>query len=330
MTTSRRRPPSRVTAADVARSLGVSRATVGFVLNDTPGQTISAATRSRVLAEAKRLGYRPHSAARALASGRSRIVLMLLPDWPMDHAVHAYIDEAGAALDRLGYALVTTSRFERHRVAPMWEMLSPSVVVSMAPLSPSVRAQVDAMGIPVIEPGALADRNRQEVPLDNGAALQVDHLVEQGRAHLAYAFSDDSRISGLVAQRLEAARAAAARAGIAEPITTAVDEGTAAQAVERWAENGVDGVVAYNDQIAALVLGAALRAGRRVPEDLAIIGHDDTPLAGLLVPSLSSIRMDLHGLGTYIAELVLNVLEDSPLPPVGPAGDLHLVRREST
>src|SRR6187399_2916197 len=61
----------RVTAADIARSLGISRATVGFVLNETPGQTISAATRDRVLAEAKRLGYRPNNAARA---GRSRLL----------------------------------------------------------------------------------------------------------------------------------------------------------------------------------------------------------------------------------------------------------------
>jgi DNA-binding LacI/PurR family transcriptional regulator len=69
----------RVTAADVARSLGLSRATVGFVLNDTPGQTIPAATRDRVLAEAKRLGYRANTAAQALASGRSRIILLVPP-----------------------------------------------------------------------------------------------------------------------------------------------------------------------------------------------------------------------------------------------------------
>ena len=71
MASTTRQVGKRVTAADVARSLGLSRATVGFVLNDTPGQTIPPATRERVLTEAARLGYRPHSAARALASGRS-------------------------------------------------------------------------------------------------------------------------------------------------------------------------------------------------------------------------------------------------------------------
>ena len=92
----------RVTAADVARSLGLSRATVGFVLNDTPGQTIPPATRERVLAEASRLGYRPHSAARALASGRSHIVLLVLPDWPLDFTLRRNIEEASLALDANG------------------------------------------------------------------------------------------------------------------------------------------------------------------------------------------------------------------------------------
>ncbi len=101
-----RRPTTRrVTAADVARSLGLSRATVGFVLNDTPGQSIPDATRQRVLAEAERMGYRPHRAAQTLASGRSRIVLLQLPDWPIGASLRAHLDAAAATLDEAGYAM---------------------------------------------------------------------------------------------------------------------------------------------------------------------------------------------------------------------------------
>ena len=88
----------RVTAADVARALGISRTTVSFVLNNTPGQTIPAATRERVITEAKRLGYRPHMAARTLRSGQSRIVLLILPDWPMDYSMRTHLDEASLVL----------------------------------------------------------------------------------------------------------------------------------------------------------------------------------------------------------------------------------------
>ena len=99
--------PKRVTAADVASELGISRATVGYVLNDTPGQTISEATKRRVLAKAQSLGYQPNRAAQALASGSSRIVLLILPDWPLDHSMRAHLDETSLALEDAGYSLVT-------------------------------------------------------------------------------------------------------------------------------------------------------------------------------------------------------------------------------
>ena len=84
----------RITAADIAREVGVSRTTVGFVLNATPGQTISPATTRKVLDAAERLGYRPHLAAQALARGRTNIVLLVLPDWPVDYSMRRHLDEA--------------------------------------------------------------------------------------------------------------------------------------------------------------------------------------------------------------------------------------------
>ena len=81
------RRPSRVTAADVAARAGVSRATVSYVLNDTPHQVIPETTRERVRAAAAELGYTPSVAARALMTGRSDIVLLLLPEWPIGTCV---------------------------------------------------------------------------------------------------------------------------------------------------------------------------------------------------------------------------------------------------
>src|SRR4051812_43365688 len=79
--------PRRATSADVAREAGVSRATVSYVLNDTPHQKIPEATRRRVLEAAARLGYAPSAAARTLRTGRSDVVLGMLPDWPIGPAV---------------------------------------------------------------------------------------------------------------------------------------------------------------------------------------------------------------------------------------------------
>ncbi|MET0780734.1 MAG: LacI family DNA-binding transcriptional regulator [Microbacterium sp.] len=322
-----------MTAADVARSLGLSRATVGFVLNDTPGQTIPTATRTRVLAEAQRLGYRPHTAARALASGRSRIILLVLPDWPLDYAMRTHLDEASLALDEAGYALVTMTPHPGGQAQPLWETLRPDVVMGMAPFTEQQRESIRASGVPHIIPPqpAEARSDAEELGFAEGPRLQVEHLLARGRAHLAFASSADPRVADLVDQRRTRAEAALhSSSGGFFLAVDAVDEDTAADRVDAWVGQGVDGVVAYNDDIAAMVVGAAIRGGIRVPADLAVIGHDDTPLARLFVPALSSVRIDTAGLGRYMAELALSAATGSAPPSAGPETDAHLVARETT
>lgn len=323
----------RVTAADVARSLGLSRATVGFVLNDTPGQTIPAATRDRVLQEAKRLGYRANSAARALASGRSRIILLVLPDWPLDYSMRTHLDEASLALDEAGYSLVTMTPHPGGQARPLWETLRPDVVLGMTPFDAHRLEEIRASGVPhVIPPVPAGDAGSSgDLGFTDGPRLQVEHLLDRGCTRLAFAGSADPRLADLVSQRRAlAAETLTHRAGGALVREGAIDDRDAAAVLSEWISAGVDGVVAYNDDIAALVLGAALRAGIRVPEELAIIGHDDTPVARLLVPSLSSVRIDSAGLGRYLADLALSAATGAPPPLAGPETDAHLVIRETT
>ena len=92
----------------------------------------------------------------------------------------------------------------------------------------------------------------------------------------------------------------------------------------------MDGIVAYNDDIAAMIIGAALRAGIAVPDRLKVIGHDDTPLAHLFVPSLTSVRVDTAGMGRFMAALALSAISNDPLPDAGPETDAHVVVRETT
>lgn len=326
-------PAKRVTAADVARSLGLSRATVGFVLNDTPGQTIPAATRDRVLAEAKRLGYRANSAARALASGKSRIILLVLPDWPLDHSMRTHLDEASLALDEAGYSLVTMTPHPGGHARPLWETLRPDVVLGMEPFTREQLAEMRGSGVQHIIPPVAAGEEGAvgDLGFADGPRLQVEHLLARGRRQLAFAAATDPRIAGLVAQRRELAH----RTLFAQNASTfvgeaAIDEENAAEHVRAWVGQGVDGVVAYNDDIAAIVLGAALRSDIAVPDELAIIGHDDTPLARLVVPALSTVRVDNAGLGRYLAELALSAAAGSAPPLAGPETDANLVIRETT
>lgn len=328
-----RAPTKRVTAADVARSLGVSRATVGFVLNDTPGQTIPAATRDRVLAEAKRLGYRANSAAQALASGKSRIILLVLPDWPLDYSMRTHLDEASLALDEAGYSLVTMTPHPGGQSRPLWETLRPDVVMGLAPFTRAQVAEIRGSGVQQIIPTVAAGEEGVDADLGfaDGPRLQVEHLIERGRRRLVFAASPDPRIADLVAQRRELAlKTLSSRVDAGFVAEATISEQNALEQLREWMDQGVDGVVAYNDDIAALLLGAALRSGIGVPEQLAIVGHDDTPLSRLLVPALSTVRVDNAGLGRFLAELALSAATGSAVPQAGPETDAHLVVRETT
>ncbi|WP_345800503.1 LacI family DNA-binding transcriptional regulator [Microbacterium sp. AZCO] len=323
----------RVTAADVARSLGLSRATVGFVLNETPGQTIPETTRARVLAEAKRLGYRTNAAARALASGRSRIILLVLPDWPLDYSMRSNLDEASLALDRAGYSLVTMTPHPGGQAQPLWETLRPDVVIGMAPFEADRLKEIRNSGVQHIIPPTPAGEagSYDDLGYAEGPMLQVEHLLQRGRRRLALATSPDPRVADLVAQRrARAAKTLEERAGSSFLREAAITESNAGETVAQWMAADIDGVVAYNDDIAALVLGAALRADISIPGSLAIIGHDDTPIARLLVPALSSVRLDTAGLGRYLADLALSAATGSAPPAAGPETDAHLVIRETS
>jgi DNA-binding LacI/PurR family transcriptional regulator len=322
----------RVTAADVARSLGLSRATVGFVLNDTPGQTIPDATKQRVVDEAKRLGYRPHTAARALASGRSRIVLLVLPDWPLDHSLSAHLDEASLVLDRAGYSLVTMTPHPDGQAVPLWETLSPDVVIAMVPLPDDQYAAIIDSGAGALVPGRPgADDLARDLHFTEGPGLQVEHLFERGCRRIAYAGTPDPRLTDLSAQRRElAARTYEALSGGPLAASADVDQSTASAIIDGWREIGIDGVVAYNDDIAALVVASAIRSGISVPGELKVVGHDDAPLAALYLPAISSVRLDSAGLGRYLAELALSEATGSPRPVGGPETSVFVVPRETT
>ncbi|MEV0354904.1 LacI family DNA-binding transcriptional regulator [Nocardia sp. NPDC050697] len=318
----------RVTAADVARALGLSRATVGFVLNNTPGQTIPEKTRQRVLAEAERLGYRPNHAAQALRRGNTRLVMLLMPDWPVETSLAGFLDEVSFRLDQAGYTLVTYTRRAGDRARPLWETLHPDVVLGLGELDEVSVRSAKVSGAKVVLTQSIADSALTAA----GARLQVRHLYERGHRRLAFALPEDRRLAELAATRCEAARRAAAELGL-PPLdvrSLAAGDDTAARAVRQWRDAGITGVLAYNDFIAALAVGAAVRAGIGVPTSLAVIGHDDAPFGQAFVPALSSVRMGIGELARYVADLALHGLGHTGTAPAPLVPDFRIVHRESS
>lgn len=313
----------RVTSAEVARAVGVSRATVSYVLNNTPSRRVSEATRSLVLAEAARLGHVPSAAARSLRLGRSNVVLALIVDHVgtgyTGHHTLAVLDKA---LAEHGYMLVV------HRLDPglrplseIWKLMSPGLVVSMGGLSMLDRASIrDARAKLVGAWGLIRHRD--------AGVLQVEYLAEQGHTKIGYALPTLPYLQGVAAERLDGARETCAALGLDDPEVRVVspdDPASFTTALEHWRALGVTAVCAHSDEIAAMLILAAPAVDMTVPGDLAIIGVDDTPLAG---QGITTVRLDLERYSAAIVEMTLRSLDDEPLPPP-PEKLFSLVRRRT-
>jgi DNA-binding LacI/PurR family transcriptional regulator len=326
----------RVTSADVARLAGVSRATVSYVLNDSPKQTISSGTRLRVLDAAAQLGYAPSAAARALRTGRSDVVLCLLPDWPIGAEVGAMLGNLSTELARQGLTFVVhPGNREDRPIAEIWKAITPAAVIAWSDFSDGEIAAMRAAGVALVV--ALLGRSRErgrpelEVPQQLVGRRQAEHLISSGHARVGYAYPDDDRLRIFAEPRLAGVREACRRSQAPGPATETVplDPGAAADAVRRWHAAGVTGVCAYNDEVALAILSGVRRLGLHAPGDLAVIGVDDIPAARLAAPALTTVTTDQSAVAAYLAATVVAAIDERPGPAVPAADLIQIVRRDS-
>jgi DNA-binding LacI/PurR family transcriptional regulator len=326
----------RVTSADVAREAGVSRATVSYVLNDVPHQKIPEATRQRVWDAAARLGYAPSAAARALRTGRSDIVLGLLPDWPIEHVLGRLIQQLTNAFAEHGLTFVVHSSARPARpLRDIWKAMTPAAVLALQEFADLEAEAMRAAGIEVVMAmhGGIRDEPRpplvSEQPI---GALQARHLAGPHR-RLGYAWPDLPGLDVLARPRLEGVRRTCADLGLPEPDvrTVPLDGPGAAEVVKAWlaADPAVTGVCAFNDNVALAVLAGLGRLGLRAPRDLAVIGVDDVPGASLAQPPLTTVARDTDAIARGLARRVVDSLGGREVP-AEPLRDELLIRvRES-
>jgi DNA-binding LacI/PurR family transcriptional regulator len=328
-------PERRVTSAEVAERSGVSRTTVSYVLNGTPNQSISSRTRQRVLDAAEQLGYTPSAAARALRSGRSDVVLFLLPEWPIGPSIARLVEDLTRRLAAAGLTLVVHAHPRSARpVADLWKAITPAAIVNHQALTDDEARAVRRAGIHVIAPDFQFGDAGTFADFQQGIGrAQVEHLAATGHHRLGFALPDDDRLSAFAQPRLEGARRECARLGLDEPVTrtVALDTASAGQAIRHWRRTRprVTGICAYNDEVALAVL-AGLRAHHlSAPADLAVIGVDNIAAGALVEPALTTIATGMSTLGHHLASAVINALDGKPTAP-GPGPDIiQLVRRAS-
>ncbi|MFJ8160314.1 LacI family DNA-binding transcriptional regulator [Streptomyces sp. NPDC096136] len=328
--------PAVVTSADVARLAGVSRATVSFVLNNTQAHRVSDTTRARVLAAAQQLGYVPHAAARSLRAGRSNLVLMPASVSAAGRLVAAWVDDLESELERHGYVLVLhAGRFpDPVSAARAWAELRPAAVVALDGDGLSGQA-VDVLGRAGVR-AVLAFASHEvagahTIDLDQGriGAIAARHLIAQGRRTLGVVMPAERGLATFARPRLAGAEGVAARStATVTAVELSFTRESAAEVAARCRETGLDGLFAYNDEYAALLLHALRDAGVCVPDEVAVVGCDDLVLSALQQPPLTSVRLDLPT-PAQVAD-ALHELVEHGTPPRVPGVDPVLVHRRTS
>lgn len=320
----------RPTLEDVAARAGVSRALVSIVMRDAPGASV--ATRSHVRRVADEIGYRPDPRARMLRSQRTRLLGVVFTAGQEFHA--ELVDGIYLAAEARGYdvllSCMTPNRDEKRAVRTLLDDHCEALVLIGTGLTRAGLTDLDAR-LPVV---AVARRVRgvDAVRSDDaaGAAMAAAHLAELGHRDVVHV--DGARAPGAADRRrgFDRAGAALGMAVTTTPGGLTEREGAAAATHLLESDSLPTAVFAFNDRCALGVLDVLIRAGVRVPDDVSVVGFDDSPLAGLAHVDLTTVGQD----GARLAELaVARAVErlDSPAPGrVDEVCQPHLVIRGST
>jgi DNA-binding LacI/PurR family transcriptional regulator len=318
--------PTKVTLEKVARLAGVSRATASRALTGNP--RVSGEARRAVERAAQKLGYVPNQAGRALATGRSDAVALVIFESttflfgdPFFARLVRGIDDALAEHRRQLVLLTPHSgsdldRLERYLAAGHSEGV---LMVSLHGSDP-LPSRIAARGIPVVFGGRPPEPERFSfVDVDNvgGAIAAVSHLASGGRETVATITGPqdmpagyDRRIGWRLA--LEAADLPAPD-DLVEAADFTRDGGARAMRALLARRPGLDGVFVANDLMASGALQVLAESGRQIPDDVAVVGFDDHPLCEMTSPPLSSVRQPVEEMGREMARLLLDVV-GSPRP----------------
>jgi DNA-binding LacI/PurR family transcriptional regulator len=303
--------PRRVTLVDVAKHAGVSRALVSIVIRDAPGASL--ATRERVLASARELGYRPDIRARSLASQKSRLIgVMFGVDVGTFH--FDLLEGLYAAAEEHGHSLIltalTTGRDE-HRAAQSLHDFRFDALIMLGPPTPKPlltgKVPIVVVGWHVDHPAVDVVRTSDE----HGMALAVTHLVSLGHRRIAHI---DGGTSLIAASRRDGYAKGMQAHGLGSNIRivtggqTQLDGQRAARTLLQEGKVPT-GLVAYNDDTAVAAMGVLAQQGIDVPSRLSIIGWDDSEAAALSPVGLTSVAQEPFEMARLAVERILARIE---------------------
>ena len=301
------------TIRDVARAAGVSVATVSRALNGATN--VLPETRQRIEDAARALRFTPSGAARSLITRRTDTIGALLPDLHGEYFSELIrgIDQAARA--RGLHLLVSSSHGNADEAAAALRAMN-GRVDGLLVMSPHADADFLRHNLPGSLPAVLLNsgidlEDHASFVIDNlgGATTMTRHLVASGRQRVAF-------ITGAQGNDEAAQRLAGYRAGLKPGMREMVFDGDfseeAGWAAGRRIANHKprpDAVFAANDMMAVGCMAALHEAGLRVPDDIAVVGFDDIPIARYVTPALTTIRVPIAALGAAALDALVKAVE---------------------
>jgi LacI family transcriptional regulator len=331
----------RITIAEVASAAGVSMMTVSRAINQRYG--VNEETRQRILKIADELGYRPSQLARGLVTHQSATLGLVMPD-----VSNPFFSQIARGAEEIAYqnnynlflintcedvkrekdaldsllekeidgAVWCSSRLSQDEIIPYLDLLPAAVLVNR-------ELEVDHQHVSTVN-----------VDDSQGTRILLDYLIGHHRTKIALLAGPTLSVSGK--RRLDGFKAGLKEHHLPleevriEPCapTTLGGKEAALKLFDRCPD--VDAVIAFNDLVAVGVLHACIQIGKSVPEDVAVIGADDIPLAALTSPSLTTLHVDLAALGENAMSALLRLIDlpDEPAQKIMMAPQL-LIRQSA-
>lgn len=326
--------PRLPTMSDVAALAGVSRQLASLALRGEPGP--SEESRRRVLEAAASLEYRPNASARLLRQQRTRLIgAMFSTSNAFEvRVVELLLDRAATQGFGVVLAPVTATRSTETAVTQLLEQRVEALACyNPDPSSPAFQRALDLL--PVVWMGERSSDLRADVVrTDDTAGLRavVEHLVGLGHRRIAYA----GGLSGTVGpDRAQAYREAMTEAGLAENIDVVpvgFDEEDGADAARVLLSRDVlpTAVACCSDHCAAGLFATLMRAGVAVPDEVSVVGYDDSNVAGLSYLQLTTVHQDVELTVSAAVDAIVRRLDDASVAPREVATPAPLITRSTT
>lgn len=329
--------------SDVARLAGVSAKTVSNVVNDYPH--VRPSTRARVEQAIETLGYEVNETARSLRSGRTGLIGLVVPELAQPYFGELADDVVAAARERGLHVLIEPTGFTR--AAELSALDGPRRrVVDGLLFSPVALEPADVSLVEVDYPLVLLGEQLFSSAVDHvtmrnreGARAATELLLGAGRRRIAVLGAPHEGARGTSTLRFQGYRGALEAAGIAvDPRLVAwTDHGwhrsDGATAIAGVLESGTapDGVVAFNDALAIGAMHELQMRGLRIPDDVAVVGFDDTEDARYTLPTLTSVDAGRAEIARVAVDLLATrIAGGGPAAPVLHRAAMRIVERDST